>query len=414
MHSESSSNISRIGYFLETNYSKIDELYQQYFDSIIQSLNGLDVYLFGSSANKYIKDQLELSYPSRAYEHIVSEKGKRDLDFIVPFSEKTNFMNTLCKFGTLTTKKQVDTYLLNENVMKTVTYDLVFLKKFKTPRSASTILQTLLLEKLKLEDDFTFKIDVVYVKDFDGFFKQKSRVPMLSKNFYVHLKSGFQMGELDRYDISCVKFDTNYVNPIDVLYSLNFNSKYVLGDCNNRNKSGEMIDTEFDFEKYTKIYDHLMMYDSSKIIKRVKYVLEGNDLCLFGYLKLKYSTKDNLLENYKKFNPVGNTIFEASVQDYDDCVCPVCCESLGDQKLYVMKCSHILHLQCLVKRLIVYFTNYIKATKEGKTSVATEYNLDGSVEVSDETCRCPICRNDSFRIEDNHISKNYLKRLFYI
>jgi hypothetical protein len=244
-------------------------------------------------------------------------------------------------------------------------------------------------------------------------------VPTLSKNFYFEYSNdNANFGEITDYDEinKPLNMKCSILSMIKTLENINYLYEY-----NGYTNSGDKIclskipkeeESKFYNEKY-KLLNMKKKYGFNiGINERIKYVLENNDINICSFLKVKciyskYVNEKLLLSKFK----FSKTISKRIVSDIKSGIeCSICFDKIQQENVpvYITKCSHIFHVNCISKGISQTYYDYYNAMKD-KLENLIEYDIFGNL-IKGHFFNCPNCRKDLFGIKLNY--NNILDTVF--
>lgn len=233
-------------------------------------------------------------------------------------------------------------------------------------------------------------------------------IPTLSKNFYFEYSGdNAKFGEITEYDeiSKPLNMKCSLLSMIKTLEDINY-----LYEFNGYNNSGDKIclpkitqkeETCFYKEKYD-LLDMKKVYGfNTGLNKRIKYVLENNDMKICSYLKTKHTYSKYITEKFliSKFR-FSKSVSKRIVNDIKSGIeCSICIEKIDQDNvpIYITKCHHVFHLNCISKGIIKTYYDYYNAMKS-KLENIIEYDIFGNL-LRGQLFNCPNCRKDLFGIK---------------
>ena len=244
-------------------------------------------------------------------------------------------------------------------------------------------------------------------------------IPTLSKNFYFEYSNdNARFGEIVDYEENAKSLDEkgSILSMIKTIENINY-----LYEHSGYNNSGDKIilqqtkNEKEENQTYKNKFNQLDMKKfcgfNTNMNERIKYVLENNDMYLCSFLKVKCIDPVNINENLllSKFK-FCKTISRRIVKDIKSGInCSICFENIYNEKeenqekeennlpVYITKCAHIFHINCISKGILQNYYDYYNAMKN-KLENLIEYDIFGNL-IRGQVFNCPNCRKDLFSIK---------------
>lgn len=216
-------------------------------------------------------------------------------------------------------------------------------------------------------------------------------IPTLSQNFYAEINdSNFKFGEITDYYYSKRKADLE-TSLICMIKSLEF---YLQTKDKNIETDYSKYYKELRMEKYKGIF--------SNIHKRIDFVLSGNDLELYDFLKIRYTFVEYLNEKFLKYKlKLPEDTIKIILGNLNSGLnCSICCDDIEKkQHIYVTDCGHIFHTYCVLQGVLKLYYDYYDCLNKNLNSVI-QYDIFGNI-LRGLDFNCPNCRKDVFNIKLN-------------
>lgn len=258
-------------------------------------------------------------------------------------------------------------------------------------------------------------------------------IPVLSKNFYFeYYDSSIRFGEITNYKDSIQSLDKpcSLLSMIKSLEFINYiyHNNNEIGYSNSGDKIFRFTDIldNFSYEErhrlfqtdfnYKYNYEFLKMKPVNGITmfqnERIKYALEGGNMYLYSFLKLKSVSykkikKSFLLNNLKLEKSACKRVLNDLKNNTD---CSICLEKIKNdyRNIYVTSCGHLYHINCLITGILKMYYDYYYALEKRIENII-EYDISGNI-VRGQKFNCPNCRKDLFNIP---INKKNIKHKLY-